>query len=166
MDADVVAEKSRIIARNLFESDEFKRAESVFIYVSLAKEVGTAEIIKRSLDEGKRVFVPVTDGDEMRLVPIDKNTKFKKGELGISVPVAEPVADVLVDIAIVPGLGFDMSGGRMGFGKGYYDRFLSKSLAKKIGLCFSELVVDEIAVDTHDVPMDMLVTEEGIFHCR
>jgi 5-formyltetrahydrofolate cyclo-ligase len=88
-----------------------------------------------------------------------------RGAYGILEPVSIKKAEVSdIDLIIVPGIAFDINGGRCGFGKGYYDRLLCESKAKKIGLCYDFQLVREIETDEHDIPMDMIITERRIIN--
>lgn len=92
---------------------------------------------------------------------------LKKGAYGILEPSVVKTADEKdIDVILVPGLAFDRHGGRMGFGKGYYDRLLETSIAVKIGLCYDFQLFDTIPTESHDVPMDFIITEKEICEIR
>jgi len=92
---------------------------------------------------------------------------MKKGAYGILEPKTVRKADENnIDVILVPGLAFDRNGGRMGFGKGYYDRLLESSKAVKIGLCYDFQILEKIPTESHDVPMNFVITEKEILEIR
>lgn len=165
MTTDEVKEKSAVIQDALFSLDCFKNADTACTFISAFKEPDTAAIIKRLLFDGKKVVVPVTDTDNTTLILsyIEDMSDLEKGAFGILEPTAiKPASESDIDAVLVPGLAFDIRGGRMGFGKGYYDRFLEKTDAVKIALCYDFQLFDKIPTEPHDVPMDIIITENGI----
>ena len=163
MTPEEVTQKSSKICDRVIMSDCFKNARTVMVYLSFKNEVNTAKIIKRAIDENKTVLVPVTSGDDMFLSVIDDLDSFEKGAFGIDVPSVIKKWSGKIDISVIPGLGFDKSGGRIGFGKGYYDKFLSENPCTKIGIAYSDQIKDNVFSETHDIPMDIIVTEEEMF---
>lgn len=92
---------------------------------------------------------------------------MEKGAYGILEPKTVRKADENnIDVILVPGLAFDRNGGRMGFGKGYYDRLLESSKAVKIGLCYDFQILEKIPTESHDVPMNFVITEKEILEIR
>ena len=144
-------------------SEIFKNAETVMVYLSFKNEVNTRKIIEKAISEKKKVLVPVTSGDDMFLSVLDDLTSLKKGNFGIEEPSVIKKWSGEIDICIIPGLGFDKAGGRIGFGKGYYDKFLSKNPCKKIGIAYSEQIKENVFSEPHDIPMDIIVTEKEMF---
>lgn len=166
---DEVIKHSDEIYKNLFSLDCISDAHSVCIFLSAFKEPDTNGIIKKLLGEGKKIVVPVTDEGNctLTLSYIDNTDDLIKGAYGICEPKTVKMADINdIDIVLVPGLAFDRCGGRMGFGKGYYDRLLSESEAVKIGLCYDFQLMDKIPTQMHDVPMDFIITEKEIVEIR
>ncbi len=160
-----VSEKSRLIEEKLFSLECMKNAKNICTFISSFKEPDTWGIIKRLWKTDCGVIVPISDmtDNTLSLSYIDSETPLKKGAYGILEPSEIKAANIDdIDIILVPGLAFDRSGGRMGFGKGYYDRLLCESDAKKIGLCYDFQVFDKIPSESHDVPMDFIVTEKEI----
>ncbi len=144
-----------------FESNiYFKKASVVFSYVSFENEISTLDLIEELLKE-KRVVVPYcTDKNGgMICVEIKSMAELKTGSYGILEPCNPIEFDKNeIDFCIVPGLAFDTDGGRIGFGKGYYDRFLSGVNAYKIGICHKELFFENIPKDKLDILMDEVFT--------
>lgn len=161
--AEDVKEKSAAICERLFDLEEFNTSGAVALYMSSFNEPRTDAIIKRLRGEGRRAAVPVTDvrSGTLMLAEITENTR--KGAYGIPEPAEIiPVSMEGIEIILVPGLAFDETGARMGFGKGYYDKLLQKSGAVKIGLCYDFQLLEKIPSEPHDVPMDIIITEKRV----
>lgn len=145
-------------------------SENVHCYVSTGAEVDTRQIIARLLEAGKKVFVPLMGrGSRVTQIQILGMHELIPGKMGILEPKPEIVATQgrhvearEVGLYLVPGVAFDRFGYRLGYGKGFYDRLLAQvnPSATKVGLCFSAQVVDSIPRFEHDIPVDVLVTEE------
>ena len=138
----------------------FKEAKVVFCYVSFENEISTLDLIQELLKE-KRVVVPYCTDKEgsMICVEIKNMAELETGSYGISEPKIPIEFDKKeIDFCIVPGLAFDSFGGRIGFGKGYYDRFLKGTNAYKLGICHKELFFSSIPKDELDISMDEVFT--------
>ena len=166
------SEKSRIIAKKLFALPEVMQRSIQFVYCSYRSEVETGLIIRDAIVQGKTVCVPLTLPATRQLQAIaihDPQTDLAPGYKGIPEPITraakELIAPCALEIALVPGIGFDLRGHRLGYGAGYYDRFLALEApeALRIGLAYACQVVPELPAEPHDVPMDMLITEENIY---
>ncbi len=149
-------------------SPEFAAAGVLMLYLSTAHEVDTSPLALRAWQAGKTVVVPKVSWDQKRMLPVEISSlrsDITTSTLGIREPVGgKPVPANLIDLVIVPGIGFTASGHRIGRGMGFYDRFLAQSefLGLSCGLAFEEQVVDELPVLDHDIPLSMLVTDRGI----
>ncbi|MBC7190490.1 5-formyltetrahydrofolate cyclo-ligase [Candidatus Aerophobetes bacterium] len=169
-----IEEKSREIEKNLFSLPFFKRARTVFFYLALPEEVQTYSMIKKCLKMGKRVGVPVVDLQKKEIVPVEiKNSACKliNGPFGVKEPDPSscfPLPLEEIELVIVPGVAFDLQGGRIGFGGGFYDRFLRKLSPEVIfvALSFSCQIVTHLPCEGHDVPVNYIVTEDGVITCR
>jgi len=168
LSAEYVRKKSERIGKKLFSMREFKKARSVMFYVSSGNEVETRRMIRSALKAGKRVAVPFMHDNMIyasRLMNYEK--ELTKGAFGIPEPEREyrrKVKPGTIDLVIVPGVAFDRTGGRMGFGGGCYDEFLRKAKgAVFIGLAFTCQIADKLPLDEHDVKMHKIVTESGIY---
>jgi small GTP-binding protein len=120
-------------------------------------------------EQDKKIIVPITDIESgtLSLSYINSMDDMKKGAYGILEPKTVRKADENnIDVILVPGLAFDRNGGRMGFGKGYYDRLLESSKAVKIGLCYDFQILEKIPTEIHDVPMNFVITEKEILEIR
>ncbi len=162
--------KSAMIEKNLWQLAEISDAETLFIYVSFRSEVETISLIRHCLDKGKKVTVPLTLVDESRLQPYElqnPDEDLQPGYCGIYEPVAQRLTLLdpkAIDTVILPGSVFDAQGGRLGYGGGYYDRFLALDApqARRVGIAFEQQVVDRVALEAHDMKLDVLVTEQRI----
>ena len=162
---DEVAEMSRCITERLMPL--LKDAGTVMCYLSAFNEPDTEGIISSLLSHGKRVVVPVTDTNTCTITPsyLTSLDGLVRGSYGIAEPSqCVPAKTSDIDISVVPGIAFDRSGMRIGFGKGYYDRFLSEFNGHKIGLCYDFQLYDSVPHDEHDIPMDIIITEGNIYN--
>lgn len=165
-----VLEKSKQIKKRLFEMKEFKQASKVLFYVSYDNEVYTHEMIKECISS-KKIAVPISDKKNRRLILSELRSfhDLELGSYGILEPKKEKIKEIQIgkiDIVIVPGVGFDLNGHRVGHGKGYYDNLLKNSKALLIGLAYDWQIVKHIPIEEHDVLMDKIVTEKRIIECR
>lgn len=156
--------KKSVLAQNLFlKSKLYKDAKAIMVYMPLGNEVRTNAIISDAFRSGKRVLVPITDGVtfEIAACKITRNTEFEKGAFSVSEPKEKiPFDTEKIDVVLVPGVAFDKSGGRVGFGKGCYDKFLNGIRAIKIGFCYDFQLVDHIETQNNDINMDYIITEK------
>ena len=158
---------SAAIATWVCSLPEFVSSHTIMVYMALPAEVQTAAIISVALRQGKRVVVPVVTGADLVVVEYpQQNPQFRRGPLGIMEPSQDTtlVADDEIDCVLVPGVGFDRCGARLGFGRGYYDRFLRRlsPTVRYGGLAFHSQIVACIPHMPHDVPMYFVVSEQGI----
>ena len=138
------------------------------------QDVETLEIIKRCLKVGVRVAVPLVESSTVSMVPLlikDPGKDLVPGYYNIPEPDPEktmPIEPAEIDAAVIPGSVFDINGGRLGYGGGYYDRFLVNKApqAKRIGFAFELQVIDQVPVAPHDQPLDVLITEKRIVNIR
>lgn len=159
------AEKSLKASSYFLESDIYKNAMQIMLYMPIGNEIDTSCIIEKALKDDKKVILPVTDEASGRITPcyIDKNTKYRVGAFSVKEPLEKEVADISkVDVIVVPGIAFDKNGVRVGFGKGCYDMLLRNNFAIKVGFCYDFQIYDKIVAEEHDIPMNFLVSETGI----
>jgi 5-formyltetrahydrofolate cyclo-ligase len=149
-------------------SPEFTAARVIMLYLSTATEVDTAALALRAWQAGKTVVVPKVSWDQRRMLPVEISsltTGMTQTGPGIREPIAgNPMPADLIDLVIVPGLGFTNTGYRIGRGMGFYDRFLAQAefLGLSCGLAFGEQVVDDLPILDHDIPLSMLATDKGL----
>ncbi len=138
--------------------------QSVCVYNAMPSEISTKAILEELM--GKiEVYMPVVRGEDMYMVKVDTYSQFEVGAFGISEPIGQLVSaeNVNIDVCITPMLGADKQLGRLGKGKGYYDKFFAKVQCTKVGLCYETQIVDDVQSESWDIPMDYVVTEKGIY---
>ncbi len=158
--------KSDLICNNLFTLDVIKNAKTVMVYISAFNEVRTQAIIQKLIDDKKRVSAPITNEENksMNAYYFDDLSRLVKGAYGILEPPMENMCDISkIDVVIVPGIAFDKNGNRMGFGEGYYDRFLADFKGTKIGIGYKFQCENNIIADEYDIAMDYVINEEDIY---
>lgn len=158
-------EFSLTITNAVLHDERIKRAQYVHCYLSFASEVKTRQLIEVLWEQGKTVFAPIVIGSELLHSVITSETEFVPDSYGIPTPVHTDyiqTKELLLaknDCVIVPVVGFDAKGARLGYGKGFYDRFLTTTDAFRCGVAFSCQLCDEIPTDEFDMVMDMIITE-------
>lgn len=163
-----VKEAEKKVFTRLLESDIFKNASHVMIYVDFQNEIRTKKIIEYLLDVKKDVVVPLISKDKSKIIPVKIGSpeELSLGHFGIHEPKNESniFSKDLLDLIIVPGVVFDKAGNRIGFGKGYYDGFLSSLKGKVpfIALAYDFQVLESIPSGSHDVKMDYILTPDQL----
>lgn len=171
----IVKEKSLAIFDTLKETNFYKNANNIMVYITLENEneVPTEPIIDDLLNKGKRIFIPLTVHKTKELIVSElKNVEkdLKVGNFGVMEPKKEttrPVDPSILDIVIVPGVVFDKKGYRIGHGAGYYDRFLP-GLSKKtttVSLAFDMQLIDKVPTERHDIAVEYIITEKQFIKC-
>jgi 5-formyltetrahydrofolate cyclo-ligase len=164
------SERSRKACRNLISTAEFRGSSTIMMFLSLPHEVDTSEAILHAWQLGKAVAVPKISWQQRHMIPVQINsleTGFSTGASGLRNPISGlPVPFGDIDLVVTPALGFDKKGNRLGRGGSYYDRFFANSelKAEKCGFAFTEQILDSIPVAEHDVPVEILVTDEEIIY--
>lgn len=170
MSPDVIRQKSGLAARHLFAEPIWARCEILMIYLSLNHEADTTPIVLRAWQTRKRVLAPQVGWETKQMLPVEirnLDTDVADSNYGIREPVrGVPFPIELIDLVIVPGIGFDLQGNRLGRGRGFYDRFLSRPNFNGVfcGLALEEQVVESLPADPHDVKIHMLVTDQKVRH--
>lgn len=145
---------------DLFAASEiYQNAKTVYGYLPYNQEVRTVPILERAIRDGKRVAVPKIYGDTMNFLYLDDLAKVEKNSMGIPEPVAdEPVAEDQTALVLMPGLAFTKNGDRMGYGGGFYDRFLAQEPQHPtVALCYDFQVVESLPTEEFDIPVDMVL---------
>ena len=164
------SERSRKACRNLVSTEQFQGASTIMMFLSLPHEVDTSEAILHAWQLGKAVAVPKISWQQRHMIPVRINsleTGFSTGASGLRNPIAGmPVPFGEIDLVVTPALGFDKKGNRLGRGGSYYDRFFANEELKaaRCGFGFTEQIVESIPVTEHDVPVDIIVTDEEIIY--
>lgn len=157
--------KSDQIISRILQLKSVKEADCIHTYLSMnsRKEVCTDSLIEALFEMGKRVVVPISNFKDLSLshVYIEPGTQFKENKWGVREPLDAKVAPVdILDTVIIPMAAGDMQGNRLGYGKGFYDRFLSGTSAKKVGLVFDDFLLAQIPCEEFDVKLDCIISEE------
>jgi len=169
-----IEKKSGDIRGNLSTFVPFCQAETILFYLAMKDEVQTEKMIEESLQKGKRVVAPSIDWQRKEILPSEIKDLTKDIEIGVlKIPqpknnLYSPFSPVNIDMVIVPGVVFDRKGNRLGFGGGFYDRFLGKLSDKTelVALAFELQLVENVPSQSHDVAVDYLITERGIIKCK
>ncbi|MFA9462420.1 5-formyltetrahydrofolate cyclo-ligase [Thiohalorhabdus methylotrophus] len=171
-------EVSQKAIEHLVALPEYQQAKTVMWYIDARTELRTRQYLPEALASDKTIVVPYCTSDEngenkLGLYVLEDMDELVVGKWQILEPPKErwgetgkEVAPEDLDFVIVPGVGFDRTGGRMGNGQGYYDRLLERVRpdAPLVAICYEAQIFDKIPVDDHDVYMDKIVTEEGVFN--
>lgn len=160
------ASERKIAAARVFDyvekSASFIMAEHILMYNSLPDELQTRDFISK-WHPLKHFYLPRVNGVNLDILPYD-SSRLHLGAFNIEEPVGNDTVDVSkIELIIVPGVAYDRRGNRIGRGKGFYDRLLRDSRAVKIGVAYHCQLVDDIEPDEFDVPVDFVVTEQGVF---
>ncbi|WP_309382695.1 5-formyltetrahydrofolate cyclo-ligase [Cerasicoccus frondis] len=155
------------ILQRLFALSDFTKADRVLFYVSYGAEVDTHGMMNRCFG-GKTVLAPRVNGDRLHIHELQSLEELQPGAFGILEPIAglREVEPASVEIILVPGAAFDLRGHRIGYGKGYYDRLLNGVNALKIGLAYDRQIIDHVPDEPHDIPVDILITNERMVDLR
>ncbi len=180
LSAESCAEVSLVIQEHLLQSEVWQQAQQVGLYMAKGREVQTQHVVQRAWQEGKKVFLPLCHTElrgHMDFVYCENMDDVALGAYGIYEPTPEAWQrhkhayaaqghSLALDILLVPGVAFDTLGYRIGFGGGYYDRFLQAKQQGYIGCCigaaFSWQVVERISCESWDMPVQALLSEEGL----
>jgi len=162
----ILAYKSRIIMKKLFKLQEFRKAKSVLFYVSFNNEVDTYKMIRKALKLKKTVYVPIVDFKNKRLT-ISRIRTFPETLIRTSCGILEPKPGSeefyhgkKIDIIIVPGVGFDCKGNRLGYGGGFYDRLLKDINSLKIGVAYEFQILKQLPTEKYDQKLNLIITEK------
>lgn len=162
--------KSQKVIKRLENLELFKSAAKILIYYSVKGEVDTLKLMKRFKNE-KDFYLPVIKkGNQFNAVRYEGDVMMKKNHEGIPEPMSIEDSDkneIVFDLIIVPGVAFAKDGTRLGMGKGYYDRYLAdKKELTKIGLAYSEQVLDSLPKENYDIPVDFIITEDTVLNAK
>ncbi|KAF1085370.1 putative 5-formyltetrahydrofolate cyclo-ligase [Sporotomaculum syntrophicum] len=165
---------STAIVTKFLDLPEYRQAATVMAYADFRNEVQTAQILENTLRQNKRLVLPVTDVSHKKLIPsqvLHYPQDLTPGTWGILEPSSQcmrPVDPREIDLVIVPGVAFDTMGNRLGYGGGFYDRFLpcTSENTTLVALAFELQVRSDVYPGEHDVPVHILVTEERVLHFR
>lgn len=154
-----ILRRSEILAEKFARSNAYRAAKTIYGYLPYNQEVRTVPMLRRALEEGKRVAVPKVYGDDMKFIYLDDLSQVAQGYAGIPEPVADgPVAQDETALVLMPGLAFDRAGHRIGYGGGFYDKFLAREPHHPtVALCYDFQVMDRLETEEFDIPVDLVI---------
>ncbi len=162
-------QKSKKIAEQLFCTEEFNSAKTIMVFVPIKNEPETRSIIEKAWQQNKRVCVPLTDFSSNEIFPIEINdfSELEEKKFGLLEPknTVKKIDASEIDLVLVPGIAFDKKGNRVGYGKGFFDRFLEKTNCCTIGLCFEQHLEKKLPVEPHDKRVKKIITEKRVLEC-
>ncbi len=159
MTEEQIVSKSEALGRLFVASEAYKAAKTIYGYLPYNQEVRTTAMLQQALDDGKKVAVPKCYGDEMRFIYLDDLSKVEKGYCNIPEPIEDgPIADDPTALVLMPGLAFDPQGHRMGYGGGFYDKFLAaEPNHPTLALCYDFQMLEHLETEAHDIPVDTVL---------
>ena len=159
MTEEEIVERSNALAEKFYNTPAYQAASTIYGYLPYNQEVRTVPMLQRALDDGKRVAVPKVYGEEMRFIYLEDLTQVSKGYAGIPEPIADaPVAEDKQALVLMPGLAFDPQGHRIGYGGGFYDRFLAKEPHHPtLALCYEFQMQAHLDTEEFDIPVDTVL---------
>lgn len=159
MTEEEIVERSNALAEKFYNTPAYQAASTIYGYLPYNQEVRTVPMLQRALNEGKRVAVPKVYGEEMRFIYLEDLTQVSKGYAGIPEPIADaPVAEDKQALVLMPGLAFDPQGHRIGYGGGFYDRFLSQEPHHPtLALCYEFQMQAHLDTEEFDIPVDTVL---------
>jgi len=161
----VVFDAYGYVTNVLEELDLFNKAERIFVFVGFGSEITTEIFIKKHL-ANKQIYVPKIVNGDMKLVNITRWDSLKPGHFNVLEPENDDFYNGSVDLVITPSIVFNKQGYRLGYGKGYYDKYFSQNNYKvSIGLSYDQLLQDNIPTEEHDQKVGFIITEKGIITC-
>lgn len=159
MSPEEIERKSAELAKRFLASDFYRKAKTLYGYMPYNQEVRTVPILEQALRDGKRVAVPKVYGDEMRFIYVTDLTAMEKSGFGIPEPIVDgPVGDDPYALVLMPGLAFDREGHRIGYGGGFYDKFLEQEPEHPtVALCYDFQMLPLLKTQAHDIPVDAVI---------
>ncbi len=154
--------KSKTIIEEILLNPLYQNSSVIALYNSIDSEVSTKELIRTSLLLKKVLLLPKIEDNRMIFIRIDASTKYKESSYHIKEPIGEEYLGN-IDLMIVPGVAFTKEGKRLGYGGGYYDKYLEGKNIKTIGLSFEEQILEDIPLEEHDQVLDYIQTEERLY---
>ena len=159
MTVEQIEAASQKLGELFFASELYRNAKTVYGYLPYNQEVRTVPMLRRALEDGKKVAVPKVYGEEMRFIYLTDLDRVELGYCGIPEPIDDgPVADDPAALVLMPGLAFDRAGNRMGYGGGFYDKFLAAEPGHPtLALCYEFQMVEELPREEYDIPVDCVL---------
>ena len=154
-----IQQRSEKLGQLFRQSEAYRNARSIYFYLPYNQEVRTVPMVLQALEDGKQVAVPKVYGDEMKFISIQNLNGIAEGYMGIPEPVADgPVAEDKTALILMPGLAFDREGHRIGYGGGFYDKFLSREPDHPtVALCYAFQMLPHVDTEEFDIPVDLVL---------
>lgn len=159
MTEEQIVQSSARLGELFVQTDQYKQAKTIYGYLPYNQEVRTVPMLEQALRDGKKVAVPKCYGDEMRFIYMDDLSKVEAGYANIPEPIADdPVADDKTALVLMPGMAFTKNGDRMGYGGGFYDKFLAAEPDHPtVALCYAFQMVESLPTEEYDIPVDCVL---------
>lgn len=159
MTEEEIVSRSEALGKLFVQSEAYRNAKTIYGYLPYNQEVRTVPMLEQALKDGKRVAVPKCYGEEMKFLYLTDLTQVAPGYANIPEPIAdEPVADDPTALVLMPGLAFDPQGHRIGYGGGFYDKFLSaEPNHPTLALCYEFQMLPHLETEDHDIPVDTVL---------
>ena len=159
MTEEQIVSSSQRLGELFLASEFYKNAKTIYGYLPYNQEVRTVPMLEQAIKDGKRVAVPKCYGDEMRFIYMDDLTQVENGYANIPEPIADgPVADDKTALVLMPGMAFTKNGDRMGYGGGFYDKFLAAEPDHPtLALCYAFQMVEDLPTEDYDIPVDCVL---------
>ena len=159
MTAEEIETASARLGQLLRETEQYRQASTIYGYLPYNQEVRTTPMLQQALLDGKRVAVPKIYGEEMKFIYLTDLSQVEKNSYGIPEPISdEPVAEDVTALVLMPGLAFTKSGDRMGYGGGFYDKFLAaETNHPTVALCYAFQILEHIPTEENDIPVDLVL---------
>ena len=159
MTMEEICDKSRALTEKFLATEQYRNAKSIYGYLPYNQEVRTEAILEQALRDGKTVAVPKVYGDHMKFICLTELTAVEKGYSNIPEPIADgPEAEDPQALVLMPGLAFDPAGHRIGYGGGFYDKFLAaEPQHPTVALCYDFQVLPQLQTEEFDIPVDLVI---------
>lgn len=159
MTEEEILSRSEELGKLFAQSEAYRNAKTIYGYLPYNQEVRTVPMLEQALKDGKRVAVPKCYGEEMKFIYLTDLTQVAPGYANIPEPIAdEPIADDPTALVLMPGLAFDSQGHRIGYGGGFYDKFLSaEPNHPTLALCYEFQMLPQLETEAHDIPVDTVL---------
>lgn len=159
MTEEQIVQSSARLGELFVQTAQYKQAKTIYGYLPYNQEVRTVPMLEQALRDGKKVAVPKCYGDEMRFIYMDDLSKVEAGYANIPEPIADdPVANDKTALVLMPGMAFTKNGDRMGYGGGFYDKFLAAEPDHPtVALCYAFQMVESLPTEEYDIPVDCVL---------
>ena len=159
MSEEEIQRRSEKLAELFYASELYRNAATIYGYLPYNQEVRTTPMLEQALRDGKRIAVPKVYGEEMKFIYMEDLSQVEKGYAGIPEPIADdPIADDETALVLMPGMAFDPQGHRIGYGGGFYDKFLaSEPNHPTLALCYEFQMLPSLETEEHDIPVDCVL---------